>query len=329
MVPSSRATIILDTNMSPEALDGLEEFSHVWLTFQFHLNTNTLKEAKAFKGVINKDNETDEKNRKHSKRAYTFTAKITPPMLKEKKGVLATRSPHRPNPIGLTLARIYKVDKRNRTLELRACDLVQDTPILDIKPYCPEYDTIPTHQCIIPKWIEETVQTRNIVTWLSDAQEQVNLLQNDLMQFKNDSQGFIECMTETLQAEVRSKFQTNKYINDARLGIACEVPFDECIVSYLWNSNTSMEVIKVILNETTERYKRIEKRNKRDVKREAFRRDAILKSLNSKLDILEMKSDEKECIYCKKIAYPTANDGYINGYCIKCYETQRYREGLE
>ena len=53
LVPSSRASLVLTTNMSPESLDGLEEFSHVWLTFKFHLNTNTLKEAKAFSGTVN------------------------------------------------------------------------------------------------------------------------------------------------------------------------------------------------------------------------------------------------------------------------------------
>jgi tRNA (Thr-GGU) A37 N-methylase len=50
LVPASRATLILASNMSPESLDGLDEFSHIWLTFKFHLNTNTLKEAKAFGG---------------------------------------------------------------------------------------------------------------------------------------------------------------------------------------------------------------------------------------------------------------------------------------
>lgn len=53
LVPSSRASLVLTTNMSPESLDGLDEFSHVWLTFKFHLNTNTLKEAKAFSGTVN------------------------------------------------------------------------------------------------------------------------------------------------------------------------------------------------------------------------------------------------------------------------------------
>jgi tRNA (adenine37-N6)-methyltransferase len=52
LVPSSRASLVLTTNMSPESLDGLDEFSHVWLTFKFHLNTNTLKEAKAFSGTV-------------------------------------------------------------------------------------------------------------------------------------------------------------------------------------------------------------------------------------------------------------------------------------
>jgi tRNA (Thr-GGU) A37 N-methylase len=64
---------------------------------------------------------------------FTFTAKITPPMLKEKKGVLATRSPHRPNPVGVTLARVERVDKRTRKVFLSACDLVDGTPILDLK----------------------------------------------------------------------------------------------------------------------------------------------------------------------------------------------------
>ena len=56
-------------------IDGLDEFSHVWITFKFHLNTNTLKEAKAFSGIV------------ADSRKFTFTAKITPPMLKEKKGM--------------------------------------------------------------------------------------------------------------------------------------------------------------------------------------------------------------------------------------------------
>lgn len=48
LVPASRAALKLTTHISPEALVGLDTFSHVWITFKFHLNTNTLKESKAF-----------------------------------------------------------------------------------------------------------------------------------------------------------------------------------------------------------------------------------------------------------------------------------------
>ena len=88
LVPASRASVVLASNMSPESMDGLEEFSHVWLSFQFHLNTNTLKEARAFKGVISNgggngnasasassciDMQNQNQNQNQHKRAYTFS----------------------------------------------------------------------------------------------------------------------------------------------------------------------------------------------------------------------------------------------------------------
>ena len=115
LAPTSRATIKLNSHISPESLVGLETFSHVWITFKFHLNTNTLKESK---NVSNRS---------------TFNAKITLPMLKKKLGVFATRSPHRPNPVGVTLAKIDSFDKRTRTVYLSGCDLVEGTPVLDVK----------------------------------------------------------------------------------------------------------------------------------------------------------------------------------------------------
>ena len=211
LVPLSRASLILTNNMSPESLDGLEEFSHVWLTFKFHLNTNTLKEAKAFVGVVGDGN---------SKRNYTFKAKIVPPMLKEKKGVLATRSPHRPNPVGVTLARIERVDKRTRTIHLSCCDLVDGTPIYDVKPYVPAYDNVSPFR--VPTWIAETIDTRNQViipqTLLdsikvnsssahngSDNDDMVGFkpkkssLESSLREYKNDINTFIQAIIQTLE----------------------------------------------------------------------------------------------------------------------------------
>jgi tRNA-Thr(GGU) m(6)t(6)A37 methyltransferase TsaA len=178
LVPSSRASLTLTTNMSPEALDGLDEFSHLWIIFKFHLNTNTLKEAKAFKGSV-KDSQ-----------KYTFKAKIVPPMLKEKKGILATRSPHRPNPIGVTLAKIVSVDKRSRRVYLCCCDLVDGTPVLDIKPYVPAYDTVLEYR--VPHWIAETIETRNTVKVSDKVYEEVNMIEGELREYKNDGKSFMK-----------------------------------------------------------------------------------------------------------------------------------------
>lgn len=235
LVPASRARAVLVSSMSPEALDGLEQFSHVWLTFKFHMNTNILKNAKAFDGVVN------------DTRKYTFIAKITPPMLKKKVGVLATRSPHRPNPIGVTLAKIEAVCKATRTVTLSCCDLVHGTPILDIKPYVPAYDNVSHFS--IPQWIEETIDTRNEVRLHeSVTPAKIATLSPWLDLYRNDSETFLEGLLQTLRAEVRSKFQTSKRMDETERGHPVDVPFDTTIVSYNWLEERILEVVSIALN---------------------------------------------------------------------------------
>eukprot|EP00603_Paraphysomonas_imperforata_P007083 CAMPEP_0114425518 /NCGR_PEP_ID=MMETSP0103-20121206/7278_1 /TAXON_ID=37642 ORGANISM="Paraphysomonas imperforata, Strain PA2" /NCGR_SAMPLE_ID=MMETSP0103 /ASSEMBLY_ACC=CAM_ASM_000201 /LENGTH=358 /DNA_ID=CAMNT_0001594359 /DNA_START=6 /DNA_END=1082 /DNA_ORIENTATION=+ len=232
LVPSSRSIIHLKPCMSPEALDGLEGFSHVWLSFKFHLNTNTLDEAKAFQGV------------EGSNQKFTFTAKITPPMLKRKVGVLSTRSPHRPNPIGITLARIERVDKKRRCLHVTACDLVQDTPILDIKPYVSSYDAIESDR--VPDWISSTVDTRNDVTVAPGlVQESADMVAKHARLYKKDSELFWKGVIETLEADVRSKFQTKKAMQGAEKRQVFELPFDTFNVRYVWSDDRSIEIIDI------------------------------------------------------------------------------------
>jgi len=244
LVPSSRAAIVLTSNMSAEAMDGLEEFSHVWLSFKFHLNTNSLKEARAFDGVV--ADLGDATGTKKGKRKFTFTAKITPPMLKEKKGVLATRSPHRPNPIGVTLAKIDRVDKKGRRLYVTACDLVNGTPILDIKPYVPMYDTV-SPEPRVPQWIMETIDTRNEVTVHKSVPDKVQRIEKKLRQYKNDGVAFLKAVVETLEADVRSKFQTQKRISDTAKNIPVDVPFDEATVTFNWTELRTFEIVDVYL----------------------------------------------------------------------------------
>ncbi|MBC7466235.1 MAG: tRNA (N6-threonylcarbamoyladenosine(37)-N6)-methyltransferase TrmO [Bdellovibrio sp.] len=105
----------LRPDLQPElALQGLEGYSHVWLQFVFHLNNSA-----------------------------RYHAKIHPPRLDgESIGVFATRSPHRPNPIGLSLVELVEI--KNDVLILAGADLVDGTPILDVKPYLPEFESIPS-----------------------------------------------------------------------------------------------------------------------------------------------------------------------------------------
>ncbi|MDB4990202.1 MAG: hypothetical protein JWN04_5380 [Myxococcaceae bacterium] len=70
-----------------------------------------------------------------------FRPKVTPPRSAHKRGVFATRSPHRPNPIGLSAVRLLRVD--GLILTVRGLDLLDQTPLLDLKPYVPYTDAIP------------------------------------------------------------------------------------------------------------------------------------------------------------------------------------------
>jgi tRNA-Thr(GGU) m(6)t(6)A37 methyltransferase TsaA len=102
-----------DSNM----LRGLDGFSHVWLIFAFH--------------------ETADKG---------WTPTVTPPRLggSERVGVFASRSPYRPNPLGLSVVEKVAVMQQGAALVLRVrgVDLLDGTPILDIKPYLPYADSV-------------------------------------------------------------------------------------------------------------------------------------------------------------------------------------------
>ncbi|XP_071951982.1 tRNA (adenine(37)-N6)-methyltransferase-like [Antedon mediterranea] len=94
------------------SLQGLASFSHVWILFAFHDN---------------------------GPRTNFTKSKVKPPRLDgEKIGLFSTRSPHRPNPIGLSLAKLDKI--QGDTIYVSGIDIIDNTPIYDIKPYVPMYD---------------------------------------------------------------------------------------------------------------------------------------------------------------------------------------------
>jgi len=90
-------------------------------------------------------------------RNESWRALVLPPRgPARRRGVFATRSPHRPNPIGLTPVRLRAI--RGRRLFLGPCDLMDGTPILDIKPYIPSYDAFPGEQAGWTEAVERALQ---------------------------------------------------------------------------------------------------------------------------------------------------------------------------
>ena len=114
LVEHSWARLKISRIWQPEdSLQGIEGFSHLWLVFVFHKNDNA-----------------------------RFHAKVHPPRLGgDSMGVFATRSPHRPNPIGLSLVKLIK--REPDSLLLSGIDLIEGTPILDVKPYLPDVESKP------------------------------------------------------------------------------------------------------------------------------------------------------------------------------------------
>jgi len=109
---------LLEPYNDPDALDGLEGCSHLWIQFVFHANSRR-----------------------------DWKPKVKPPRLGGNKslGVFATRSPTRPAPIGLSVVKLDGIDlvAGKLCLQLSGIDLLDGTPVLDIKPYVPYVDCIP------------------------------------------------------------------------------------------------------------------------------------------------------------------------------------------
>jgi tRNA-Thr(GGU) m(6)t(6)A37 methyltransferase TsaA len=81
-----------------------------------------------------------------------YLLKVEPYMDEKRHGVFATRAPSRPNPIGISIVRLVKVD--GNMLYIKDVDIVDGTPLLDIKPYVPEFDTRKAEKI---GWLEKNV----------------------------------------------------------------------------------------------------------------------------------------------------------------------------
>ena len=125
--PAGALSVRGTVNVFPEYVEGLRDldgFSHVMLLYHFH-------------------------------QAAEPKLLVTPFMDSRPRGVFATRAPTRPNPIGLSVVKLLKIE--GRTLDVENVDILDGTPLLDIKPYVPEFDRHPADRV---GWLE---QARGIV----------------------------------------------------------------------------------------------------------------------------------------------------------------------
>lgn len=154
------------------ALRSLEEFSHLWIIFVFH---------------------------EHGGKKWKPS--IRPPRLggARKVGVLSSRSPHRPNPIGMSVVAIEKIDldaHDGPEIHVSGVDLLDGTPVLDIKPYIPYVDAVPKANS---GWAEAPIERYDVV--FSEEAE------NDLKAHETTSINLRRMMIEILELDPRPAFQ--------------------------------------------------------------------------------------------------------------------------
>lgn len=134
LVEELKAVVVFEPEYrNPDALRGLEDFSHIWLLWAF---SQAVRES--------------------------WSPTVRPPRLGGNKrlGVFATRSPFRPNPIGLSCVRLERVElesPQGPVLWVSGADLMDNTPIFDVKPYLPYADCRPQATGGFTQQVERTL----------------------------------------------------------------------------------------------------------------------------------------------------------------------------
>jgi tRNA-Thr(GGU) m(6)t(6)A37 methyltransferase TsaA len=164
------------------AFEGIEEFSHLWLLWQFHENKH--------------------QENKHQEN-QNFRPQVRPPRLggNKKAGIFATRSMYRPAPIGLSVVQFKKVQKVGQSVRLyvTGSDLLNGTPLLDIKPYIQYSDAILDAKSGYAQQEPERKQ----VFWHTDAQKEQEVLQEQ----QQLTQQMIDELEQVLALDPRPAYQ--------------------------------------------------------------------------------------------------------------------------
>lgn len=228
LIEKTKGKIVFDNKIVGDScLDGVEEFEYFWVIYLFHLHTD-------FKG-----------------------AKTSPPKLEndsnknEKRGIFATRTPHRVNPIGLTLVKLVKV--KNNEMYISGIDMVEGTPIVDVKPYH-HVESVQINK--YPNWIKEADKNviKNDVSFNNESLEILKkIIDENKLEFYDNFDEVKELIIELLEIDPHSKHTKKK--NENLLYV-----FYLDRINVIYEFNAVDKKIKVIDIEYVEQYKK--KRNK-------------------------------------------------------------------
>ena len=170
LAPHTRGVVVFEPEFRrAEALRGLEGFDWIWLIWEFSENGSSCHESA---GGADEATDGATGSAAGGAGAVKWQATVRPPRLggNKRMGVFATRSTFRPNPIGLSSVRLLRVIEQSPDgplLEVAGADLVDGTPIYDIKPYIPYSDSHPDADC---GWLKEVKEKRLRVVWPKDAE---------------------------------------------------------------------------------------------------------------------------------------------------------------
>lgn len=150
-----------------EAVRGLDGFSHIWLIFLFH--------------------------KAQGKEKRNWSPMVRPPRLggNKKVGVFASRSPFRPNPLGMSCVRLDEVEitKTGPVLHLSGVDILDQTPIIDIKPYVPYSDSLPD---AMDGFAQGPPVPGLSVVFSKNAMEQINQKKKEIPNLESIIKGVLE-----------------------------------------------------------------------------------------------------------------------------------------